>query len=411
MPVADRLTDRAVRAAKPRASLYKLTDGRGMYLAVSPTGAKSWRLKFRRLDGREATITVGLYPDVPLALARERRDEARRQIAAGVDPVEHRREVRAAAREARRDTFGAVAESYFRKKSPAWSANHCRDVRAMLDRELIPCLGTLPMIAVKPADVRKMLEAIEARGAFTFARDCRTYTGAVFRHFNSERAAPIPDPSTFVTLTAAPPVKHHAALPLSAVGEFLRKLQHSPAGPLLRIATRLLLHTAVRTTELREATWAEIDEPNRVWRIGAERMKSRQPHTVPLSSEVLALLRELRTISGSRPLLLPHQFDDGKTISENSILAVIKGVGFGGRLTGHGMRTLFSNWANELGKFTPDAVERQLAHSPRDKVRGAYLSAEFLAERTAMMGAWSAWLTAEEARATAAAAAPIAQAA
>lgn len=391
----NKLTDTKVRAAKAADRPYKLADGEGMYLLVSPAGGRSWKLKYR-LNGLEKSASLGQWPDVSLQDARERRTEARRLIAAGRDPVEQKRAAKAAVLDERRSLFADAARGYLRKQAPGWSANHTRDVTRIIEGELVPALGRLPVTAIKVAHVRKMLEGIEARGALTYAKDVRLYFRKVLQHYGTERERMIDDPSVFVTLTKPPKEKHHPALPLDEVGTFLRKLQSSPSAPMLRIATRLLLHTAVRTTELREARWSEVDETHKLWRIPEERMKAGAAHVVPLSPQVLALLAELRLISGDGPLLLPHAFNEGETISENTILAVIKRLGYRGKMTGHGARTLFSNWANTVGHFSADAIERQLAHSPRDKVRAAYLSADFLPERVRMMRAWSQWLDEQE---------------
>lgn len=394
MPITDRLTDKQVRAAKPRERAYKLTDGAGMYLLVQPHGVKLWRLKYR-VDGREKVASFGQYPDVSLSAARAAREAARRQIHSGLDPVAEKRAAREARRSTGRDTFGSVARSYFTSKSAKWSENHLRDVRRMIDGELVPALGRLPMRDLRRSDIERVIGAIVARGALTYAQDVRGCFRRIVRHFNQTREQPLPDPSALVDIPVAPPVRHHAALPASEVGEFLRRLQHSEAMPMTRIAVRLLLLTAVRTSELRCAEWREIDTSARLWRVPAIRMKARQEHLVPLCEASLELLASLRTLTGSGRLLFPNVLDPERPMTDMTILAAIYRLGYKGRLTGHGMRRTFSTWANEQG-FHADAIERQLAHGPRDKVRAAYNSAEHLPERRRLMDAWATFLETAE---------------
>lgn len=400
---ASRLTDAAVRNAKPRDKDYKLFAGDGMFLLVKATGSKLWRLKYR-LRGAEKLCSLGQYPEISLAAALAARQAKRELVAKGIDPVARKRAERDEKDEERRAIFEDVAERWYRSRQKKWSATHKRDVRRMLDNELLPALGRKPLAAIRTADVRKMLERIAARGKLTYARDVRTYFRVILRFANSERphTAQLPDPSLHVTLEEPPAETPHASLEPQEIGPFLRKLAYADATPLVRIATRLLLLTAVRTNELRRARWAEIDAKAKLWRIPAGRMKARREHLVPLSPQVLALLAELRTISGERELLFPSLIDPDEPISENTILACIGRLGYRGKLTGHGMRSMFSRWAHEARTpdgaacYMPDAIERQLAHAPRDKVKAAYLHTEFLEDRNRMMAAWADYLEGQE---------------
>lgn len=389
------LTETKIRNTKPGAKPFKVFDGdgRGLYLLVNPNGAKLWRLKFR-FDGRERLLSLGAYPDVSLAAARDARDAKRKLIAQGIDPVALAREKDAEKQEERRAVFAEAAERYFRKKAPTWSETHRRDVRRMLDNELIPALGKRPIASIKTADIRKMVDAIAERKALTYARDVRLYYRAILHEFNAERAdhRRVPDASFYVSLPDRPAETPHAALQPHEIGPFLRALARSDATPLVRIAVRFLLLTAVRTKELRSARWADIDEKAKLWRVPRETMKAKREHVVPLSAQVLALLRDLRLISGEHDLMFPSLTDPAQPISENTIIACIYRMGYKGRMTGHGMRSVFSTWAHEQSGFRSDAIERQLAHAPRDKVKAAYLRSEFLADRAMMMQAWADFL-------------------
>ena len=391
----DLLSEKTVRAAKPGPKPYKLGDGEGLYLLVQPDGSKYWRLKFS-LEGRERLLALGVFDRVGLADARDRRDAARKLIAHGVDPVAAKHEKREAKRERQQFTFEKAAESYYEHNEKAWSESHRRDVRRIVN-ELNASLGDKPMAAIQPEDVERVIGKIEKRGALTYASDVRLYFRAIVKFFNAKnRAHRVVDPSADVIIRKAPPVKHHAALAPSEIGGFLRALRNSNAAPLVRHAVRLLVATAVRTTELRLARWSEIDTKAKLWRIPASRMKARREHLVPLAPQALELLAELRQMTGEGDLMFPHLFEPDQPISEGTIINAIKyGCGYRGRATGHGMRSTFSTWANEQG-FHPDAIERQLAHAERDKVRSAYNSAEHLPVRKLLMDAWATFLDESE---------------
>lgn len=394
MPATDRLTDKQIRAAKPDTKPYKLTDGGGMFLLVQPHGVKLWRFKYR-FEGKEKLASFGEYPDTTLTIARDLRKAAREKLAAKIDPMAEKRMEREARAEGARDSFASVADDYRSKRGAKWSANHRRDVDRIIDVELIPALAHKPMRSIKPADVRTLIDGIAERGALTFARDVRLYFRAILKHYNATRDQPIPDPSALVDIPDAPAAKHHAALPASEIGEFLRKLQHSDALAATRIALRLLLLTGLRTTELRFGRWAEIDTQAKLWRVPAERMKARADHLVPLSAQALALLAALRTMTGGGELMFPNAIDPERPISDMTILSTVYRIGYKGKMTGHGARAMLSTWANEHG-FNPDAIERQLAHGPRDKVRAAYNAAQYLPERQRLMDAWGAFLDTSE---------------
>lgn len=387
-------------------------DGGGLFLLVTDTGARYWRLKYRH-EGKEKTLALGVYPTVSLKEAREERDKAKKLIDAGTDPLVKRRDdaaeaerakarVAAAEIEARKHVFSAIVEAYYEQKYRGWSENHRRDVRRIIDRELVPALGDKLIRNITRVDVEAMLKTIIDRGALTFAEDVRTYFRAIVAHFNGmvDDGAEMRDPSSKVILPEPPPEKHHAALSPTEIGPFLRALDFCDATPMVRIATRMMLLTTVRTTELRESTWDEFDLGARVWRIPESRMKGRIAHNVPLSRQVLSLLQELRKITGGKKYLFVNARDDDRPMSEAAILVAIKRMGYQGRLTGHGFRAMFGTWAREARRgYSDDAIEFQLAHIPKDKVRTAYLRSNMMDERAALLQDWADWLDAVHAAA------------
>jgi integrase len=401
MAKIDLLTDKKVVALAPRATPYKKPDGRGLFIWVSPT-AKAWRLRFK-LDGKERMMALGQFPDVDITEARDRRDVARKLIAKGIDPVDKRRQERAARVEASHHTFQRWSKSYFSHNASNWSERHKRDVQRILG-ELNESIGSKAVSTIEPEDIEKVLGEIEERGALTYARDVRLYFRCVVKHYNAKnRRHRIPDPSEGLEIKRAPPVQHHKKLEPHEIGGFLRALNNSNAAPLVRFAVRLLVATAVRTTELRFAKWGEIDTKARVWRVPEARMKGRREHLVPLTPQVLKLVEELKAELrriGHDPTpdtyLFPHLFGPDQPISDGTIINAIKyGAGYRGKATAHGMRGTFSTWAHEQG-FNSDAIERQLAHVERNAVKSAYNSAEHLPERRGLMVAWSDYLDAEE---------------
>lgn len=405
----DLLTDKAIRAAQPREKPYKLADGAGMSLVVSPTGAKTFRLKYR-FKGIERSYSCGSYPKTSLAQARKNREAAHALIAEGKDPVKERRNDRAAAGEARKHTFEAAAEAFYAKGAPAWSTTHCRDVRRILDTELLPALGRKALHVITPEDVQAVINGIEGRGAYTFARDVRMYARAIWR--SSRVAKKLADPTAEVEVTAKKLLpkekKHrpHPALPRTELGEFMRRVRNSPATPMVRLALLLLLHTGVRSGELRGATWGEFNLAEALWVIPGDRMKNDLDFIVPLTPQVVDLLAQLRACGAEMrgvnerdlradDLLLFNAFDFAQPLSDGTLSHAIWRAGYKKTHTPHGCRAVFSTWANEIGGFNPDAVERQLAHVPND-LRTKYNRADYLPERVKMMAAWSNYLDEQE---------------
>lgn len=381
------LTDAAIRAAKPREKPYKLAVGDGLYLLIHPRGARYWRFKYR-LHGREGLLAVGIYPDVPLAEARNRRDAARKLVAAGMDPVAAKRAQKAAAA----DSFQAIALEWLAKQEMA-SATREKAKWTFTDL-LFPYLGSRPIRTITAPDVLAVLRRLESRGAIETAHRTKQRVGQVLRYAIATGRAERDVTADLHGALASVNVEHRAAITEpKRVGELLRAIDGYQGQPSAHYALRLAPLVFVRPGELRAAQWSEfhLDGPHPEWRIPAERMKMRQEHIVPLSDQAVALLRELQPISNGQ-LLFPGLRSAAQPISDATLNAALRRLGYAGsEMTSHGFRSTASTLLNEQG-WHPDLIELQLAHAERNKVRAAYNRAQRLTERRKMMQAWADYL-------------------
>jgi integrase len=381
------LSDAKVRNAKPRAKPYKIADGEGLFLVIMPTGSKYWRLRYFWAD-KEKLLALGVYPDVSLAAARERRAQARKALAAGNDPVATKKEAKRLAILKSENTFEAVAREWFAKRTHEWAPLTARTRLIRLEKHILPTLGPTAIAKVAAPDVLAMLRVIEARGTLDSAQRVMQMIGQIFMYAIATGRAernPVPD---LRGALKTPIVKHHAHLKEDELPLFLEKLEAYDGSAQTRLALQLLLLTFVRTTELRAATWTEVDWGKAEWRIPAERMKMREQHIVPLSRQAIAVLRDIETLSGHRQYVFPNTHIAARFMSENTMLYALYRMGYHSRATGHGFRSTASTILNEHG-FRADVIERQLAHSERDSVRAAYNHAQYLPERRAMMQWWA----------------------
>jgi integrase len=377
---------------KPQAKSVRLSDGRGMYLEISPAGGKWWRFKYR-FAGKERRISLGVYPDVPLAAAREKREEARRQVAAGIDPGEQRKAAKVALIESTENTFEAIAREWFGLFSTKWVKGHADKIIRRLELNVFPWLGSRRIKAITAPELLAVLRRVESRGANETAHRALQVCGRVFRYAIATGRAER-DPSRDLSGALAPIQERHLASitePL-AVGELLRAIDAYKGAFVTRCALRLAPLVFVRPGELRQAQWAEFDFDKSEWRIPATRMKARVQHIVPLSTQAVAILRELQPLTGRFPFAFPSVRSRYRAMSENAITGALRRMGYTGQdMTGHGFRSMASTLLNEQG-WNRDAIERQLAHGERDAVRAAYNYAEHLPERRRMMQAWSDYL-------------------
>ncbi|MFI4868519.1 MAG: tyrosine-type recombinase/integrase [Steroidobacterales bacterium] len=384
------LTDRAIRAAKPREKPYKLFDERGLYLWIGPTGGRWWRFKYS-VEGREKLLSLGTYPDVPLSRARERRDVLRRQVADGVDPSVQRRAERAA----QVDTFQSIALEWLGKQP--FTPKTLKKAQWTFNDLLFPNIGARPIGSITAYEVLAALRRIEARGKIETAHRTKQRASQVFRYAIATGRA-IRDPTADLRGALTPlKVTNRAALTdPKRVGELLRAIDGYSAQSSTEYALKLAPLLFVRPGELRAAQWSELqlDAEHPEWRIPAERMKMRSLHIVPLARQAIALIRELESYTGDGRYLFPSLRTAARPISENTLGAALRRLGFSkDEMTAHGFRAMASTLLNEQG-FPPDVIELQLAHAERNEVRAAYNRAQRLEERRRMMQAWADYLDA-----------------
>jgi integrase len=385
------LTATEVKNAKPGDKPRKLTDGAGMFLLINPNGSRYWRLKYR-YAGREKQISLGVYDEVSLAEARVKREEKRKLLAKGIDPSQDRKQTKRALRTAVSNSFEAVARDWHDGQRARWTPGHADAVLALLKKDVFPLIGDRPLTEVTAPELLYAIRGIERRGAAETARKALRHCGAVFRFAIADgRGVHNPAADLAGALKAAPKVSNHAALSASELPEFLTALDVYSGHLQTRLGLRLILLTFVRTGELRGATWDEFDLDGATWNVPAERMKMKAPHMVPLSRQAVEALRELHTLTGRAQLLFPGQSNPRKPMSENTLLYAMYRMGYHSRATVHGFRATASTILNEQG-WSPDVIERQLAHSERNKIRAAYNRAEYLDERRKMMQAWADYL-------------------
>ncbi|MBL8199854.1 MAG: tyrosine-type recombinase/integrase [Chromatiales bacterium] len=385
------LSDLAVRTAKPGPKPRKLYDERGLFLLVNPTGSKWWRLKYRFAD-REKLLSLGTYPDVSLKDARDRRDQARQQLVAGLDPGEARKAAKVAA-QADLETFKSIACEWLQKRSPLWADGHAEKIRRRLDLDVFPRIGGMPIAAVTAPELLKMAKLIESRGAIDTAHRAVQNCGQIIRYaIATGRAISDPTPALRGALTPTRERHYSSITEPKAVGALLRAIDGYGGSYVTRAALRLAPLVFVRPGELRKAEWSEFDLDNAEWRIPAARMKMRQPHVVPLARQALDILTELKPVTGNGVHVFPGARGRGRHMSENTVNAALRRLGFAKEdMTGHGFRSMASTLLNEQG-WHRDAIERQLAHQERDAIRAAYNYAEHLPERRKMMQAWADYL-------------------
>lgn len=377
------LTDVKVRTAKPLDKPYKLADGGGLYLLVNANGSRYWRMKYRVM-GREKLLSVGVYPDVSLAVARQKRDEARRSLAAGDDPGAIKKAEKQARKIATANTFESIAREWHKSKADRWSLRYREEILSTFEKDIFPYIGIKPIADIKPLELLETLKRMEKRGALEKMRKVRQRCGEVFRYaIITGRAEYNPAPDLAGAL-AVHKKQHLPFLTAQELPSFLEDLAGYTGSVITKTATYLIMYTGVRTQELRFARWQDIDLENAMWEVPAEHMKMRRPHKVPLSRQAISLLKQLKPITGHYSFIFIGRNDQRKPISKESINQVIELLGYKGRLTGHGFRHTMSTILHEQG-FNSAWIELQLAHVDKNAIRGAYNHAQYLEGRREMM--------------------------
>jgi integrase len=384
------LSESRIRTAKPAAKPYKLFDERGLFLLVTPAGGRLWRFRYR-LGGVERLLTLGAYPDVPLKRAREKRDEARKLVADGVDPSARRQAERSAAA----NTFVAVADEWLMIKRRSLAPGTWQRDHDQLHKWVVPYLGNRAIASIEAPDLLEVLRRIEAKGISDTAHRTREVCGRVFRYAIATGRATRDITADLRGALAPRTTKNYAAVTdPTKVGELLRAIDGYDGQPATAAALKLAPYVFVRPGELRAAEWSEFSlyGPEPEWRIPATRMKMGEAHIVPLARQVVAILHELRPITGKQRYVFPAIGGGGRPLSENTLNGALRRLGYSSeQMTAHGFRSIASTLLNERG-VNPDLIELQFAHAERNKVRAAYNRAQRLGERRLMMQQWSDYL-------------------
>jgi len=382
------LTDTQVRNAKPADKPLKLFDGAGLFLLVTPSGGKWWRLKYR-FDGKDKLLSLGIYPDVGLKAARERRDEARKLVADGVDPSQARKAKKAAREDRAANSFEVIAREWYAKHAPGWAASHAGKILRRFELDVFPWLGGRPIAEITAPELLSVIRRIEARGALETAHRALQNCGQVFRYAVATGRAER-DPSGDLR-GALPPVKgeHFAATTdPKRLAAILRAMDDYQGTFAVRCALRLAPLVFVRPGELRQAQWADIDLNAAEWRYHVT--KTDTQHIVPLATQAVAILREMYPLTGRGRYVFPSARSADRPMSDNALLAAFRRMGIGkDEMTGHGFRAVARTLLDEDLGFRPDFIEHQLAHAVRDPNGRAYNRTAHLVARRQMMQAWA----------------------
>ncbi|MCL5272695.1 MAG: tyrosine-type recombinase/integrase [Gammaproteobacteria bacterium] len=386
------LTVLKINSAKPKEKAYKLTDQKGLYLLVNPSGSKLWKLKYR-FAGKEKKLSLGAYPEISLAEAREKQIDARRMLMNDVDPGLLKQSKKRSLRESAENSFESIAREWHTRFYSKWTKGHAERILIRLEQNIFPYIGKRPIMEIKAPEILAALRRVEARGAIETAHRIHQICGQVFRYAIATGRAER-DPSADLRGALQPVVKrHHATIvdPIE-VGKLLRNIHEYKGFQITKCALRLAPLVFVRPGELRKAEWNEFNLDAAEWRIPADKMKMRSVHIVPLSKQALDILQELASLTGHGKYVFPGLRSSRRPMSETTILGALRRLGYtSDEMTGHGFRSMASTLLNEQG-WNRDAIERQLAHAERNNIRAAYNYAEYLPERRKMMQWWADYL-------------------
>ena len=400
------LTDAKIRTLKPSDKPFKVSDFHGLYLLVKPGGSRHWYLKYR-ISGKESRIALGTYPAISLSDARQQREGIRKMLALNINPVQQRAAVRGSRTPEK--VFKNVALAWH-KSNRKWSQNTADRLLASLNNHIFPVIGNLPVSELKPRHFIDLLKGIEEKGLLEVASRTRQHLSNIMRHAVHQELIDTNPAANLGGVTTPPVRRHYPALPLERLPELLERIGAYHQGrELTRHAVLLMLHVFIRSSELRFARWSEIDFTNRVWTIPATRepiigvrysgrgAKMRMPHIVPLSEQSIAILKQIKDITGNNELIFPGDHNPYKPMCENTVNKALRVMGYDTKkdICGHGFRAMACSALMESGLWAKDAVERQMSHQERNTVRMAYIhKAEHLEARKAMMQWWSDYLEA-----------------
>jgi integrase len=385
------LSDMKVQKAKSKAKSITLFDGGGLFLLITPTGGKLWRFKYR-FDGKEKLLALGSYPEVSLLNARQRRDEARRQLANGIDPGA----VRKAQKQANvqeTETFEVIAREWHGRFISTWTEGHAETIMSRLERDLFPWIGKRPIAEIKAPELLTVLRRVESRGALESAHRIRTICGQVFRYAVATGRAERDPSADLKGALPQPQEKHRAAITEpKEVAALLRAIETYEGSFIVKCALKFAPLVFVRPGELRHAEWEEINLENAEWNIPGSKMKMKEPHLVPLSKQAIEILTELKKLTGSGRYVFPGRTSQ-RPMSDNAILAALRNMGYPKEeMSGHGFRAMARTILDEVLQVRPDFIEHQLAHAVRDPNGRAYNRTAHLNERRKMMQQWADYL-------------------
>lgn len=388
-----KLTAIQVRNARPKSKPYKLSDGHGMHLHVSPSGLKTWRYRFK-IDGKESTYTLGEFPQLSLEKARIARMNARELVREGRNPAKIRKEKKQQRRKeqieaelASKNTFKNISLEWIGIQKNSWTQNHATAVLNTLQLDVFPKIGSMPIETITPPMILDILRTIEDRGALEIARKVLQRMAAVFRYAIQTGRAVYNPAADMKGVLKPKKVNHRPAITEEELPEFLQKLKFGDIHLTTKLALFFVIYTATRSSEVRGATWDEINLDENLWKIPAARMKMNAPHSVPLSTHAIHILNQAGKLYGREGLLFPGIRQGSKQLSENTMLYALYRLGYHSKATVHGFRATFSTIANEAG-FDSDVIEKALAHEERNKVRAAYHRSEYVEQRRELMQWW-----------------------
>ncbi|HEY1096097.1 MAG TPA: integrase arm-type DNA-binding domain-containing protein [Alphaproteobacteria bacterium] len=381
------LTDLAIKALKPRDKLYRVADSGSLSIEVTPNGRKHWRWRYY-FNEKPQMLALGRYPDVSLAEARHRRDDARKLVQAGKHPTREKKAEKLRRMSAGENTFSAVAGQWLEVKQKGLNEKYRKQCKLRLEQNVFPLIGALPISEITIPDVVKVVEKIGQKGTIETAKRMKQMMSQIFRYAAQRGLCPHNPAADLRDILPSVKEKHHACIHPNALPDLIKAMRVYTGDTLTVAAMQLLALTFVRTGELIGAKWAEIDWKKREWHIPAERMKMKRPHVVPLAKQAIIILKSIQPLTGHREHVFHSGASKSKHISNGAILMALRRMGYQNKMTGHGFRSLASTILNEKG-YQPDVIERQLAHEDNDKIRAAYNRAEYLPERKKMMQAYA----------------------
>lgn len=388
------LTDLELRRSKPKDKPYTLNDGNGLSVLVEPNGSKGWRFRYR-FDGKPKMISFGTYPTISLNDARQRRDEAKKLVASGINPSDARKQEKRARQEIAGNTFEGIAREWYEKRFDRWSASYAEEMIKTFEKDVFPYIGHRPITDIKPMELMAILSRLDERGATEKLRKVRQRCGEVWKYaIVTGRAEYNPAPDL---ASAFLPHKkeHYAFLSVAELPEFFRTFNTYTGSMIVKLAMRLLIITGVRPGELRQAEWKEFDLEKQLWEIPPERMKKRRPHCVPLSAQAINILEQLKPLTGHYAYVFPGRIQHIKPMSEMAMNVLVRRIGYAGRVTGHGFRHTMSTILYEQG-YNTAWIETQLAHVDKNSIRGTYNHAQYLDGRREMLQWYADYMEALE---------------